>query len=331
MSQLSKMMMPEELSPLRKVNSWRGVGSILFTWAWIAAGFALYIWRPTWWTFLISWAVISGRHLALAILMHEGAHHLLLKDKAWNDRLSQWALAYPILSDTIIYRMIHVQHHKNTWTKADPDLGLARPFPITPASFRRKVFRDLTGETGYQRYRTIIRLSSGLSPNGKGLEKKSFWSVVKTFAKRQKGFLITNAMMLAALSAFGRPEAYVLLWVIPALTGYSLVLRLRSIAEHAAISDPADELRQTRTTLAPFWVRFFLAPHNVNYHLEHHLAMWVPQYNLPQMHRALKARGALENAEIEKSYLAVWKKATSRREESGEAKRRAEVLPFSGG
>ena len=37
----------------------------------------------------------------------------------------------------------------------------------------------------------------------------------------------------------------------------------------------------------------------MNFHLEHHLLMTVPLYNLPRMHRLLKERGALDGHEAE--------------------------------
>ena len=123
--------------------------------------------------------------------------------------------------------------------------------------------------------------------------------------------MLTNAAILAAAWAAGTWEAYLLLWLLPSLTGYSLVLRLRSIAEHAAVSDPADPLRNTRTTVAHPLVRFFLAPHNVGYHLEHHLYMYIPHDRLADVHRRLEKAGALENAEVARGYRGVWRKATS--------------------
>ncbi len=295
----ARFLTPAELRELGRVSTLKGVAAIVWTWAWIAGAIALYCWRPAWWTFALGWLIVSSRHLALAVLMHEGAHRLIAKDKRLNDALANWLTAYPIMLNVEVYRMIHLQHHKATWTDADPDLGLAKPFPISKRSLLRKVVRDLTGRTGLARYRLIAGFSAGSPPS------------VKTFLKNQRGFLLTNALLFALLAFAGRPEAYVLLWLLPALTGYSLVLRLRSIAEHAVVSDPADELRQTRTTLAPFWLRFWLAPHNVNYHLEHHLFMFVPHYNLPKAHRRLRELGVLERAEVAPSYWEVLRRATS--------------------
>ena len=314
---------------LGRLSPWRGLGSIAWTWAWIGAAWALYIWHPTIVTFAVGWVIVSGRHLALAILMHEGAHRLILRDRKWNDRISSWLTAYPIMLRVEAYRAIHLQHHKATWTDADPDLALARPFPITKKSLLRKVVRDLTGQTGWQRYRLIARLSAGLAPHGQGLGTVPLRSAVSSFVRVQRGFLVTNAAIFALLAAAGHPEAFILLWWLPALTGYSLVLRLRSIAEHAVIGDPTDELRQTRTTLAPAWLRFFIAPHHVNYHLEHHLFMFVPHYNLPRAHRLLERAGVLERAEVTASYWEVLKKATSKPDD-GALSPRGTILPYGG-
>jgi fatty acid desaturase len=90
------------------------------------------------------------------------------------------------------------------------------------------------------------------------------------------------------------------------------VLRLRSIAEHAMVPDPADPLAHTRTTLACWWERLLVAPNRVNYHLEHHLVAMVPHYNLPRMHRLLRSRGVLAHANVAPGYLSVWRLASSR-------------------
>lgn len=308
MSSLSR----DELTELRRVRAWRGLASIAWTWAWILGCFALYAWRPGPVTALVGIAIVSGRQLGLAILMHEGAHYLLVPDRAWNDRISQWLCAQPMLVDTGLYRQIHNLHHKHTWTERDPDLGLARPFPVSRRSLRRKVVRDLTGQTGIKRVIGLARVFAGLTPTGRGREGKSWWLLARTFARRQPAFLAAHAALLGYAIALGRVEAYALLWWVPHLTGYSLVLRLRSIAEHAAVSDPTQELTQTRTTLAPWYQRFLVAPHHVNYHLEHHLFQFIPHYNLPRAHRLLAARGALDDAEIERGgYLAVWRRASA--------------------
>ncbi|NOU04860.1 MAG: fatty acid desaturase, partial [Hyphomicrobiaceae bacterium] len=76
--------------------------------------------------------------------------------------------------------------------------------------------------------------------------------------------------------------------------------------------DSNDPLRNTRTTLANWLERAFIAPYFVNYHLEHHLVFYVPAYNLPRVHQILMAGPLRDRVEIERGYGAVLRKATTR-------------------
>ena len=60
-----------------------------------------------------------------------------------------------------------------------------------------------------------------------------------------------------------------------------------------------------------------MAPYWVNYHLEHHLFMFVPCWRLPAAHRALLATGLRDRMEIQPGYGAVLRLATSRRDDDG--------------
>jgi fatty acid desaturase len=96
---------------------------------------------------------------------------------------------------------------------------------------------------------------------------------------------------------------YLALWTLPLLTTLQPILRLRAICEHGAVSDLTSPLTAARTNRTwghvGNWVgRFFLFPHHVNYHLEHHLYPAVPHYNLPRLHRLLEEKRALGEAEV---------------------------------
>jgi fatty acid desaturase len=137
--------------------------------------------------------------------------------------------------------------------------------------------------------------------------KRNFDAGIEAF----HGVLLTNGILLAILTLCGHPTLY-LLWVAAWLTSYSFVMRLRSIAEHAMIPDPADELNNTRTTIARLWERLLIAPNCVNFHLEHHLLPTVPHYNLRRMHRLLRERGVLDRACVTNGYAGVLRLAASR-------------------
>jgi fatty acid desaturase len=292
----------DEIQDLLAVESWRGLVSVATNWAIIAAAFAgVAVW-PHPLTAVAALFLIGARQLGLAVLMHEASHRTLLRDKRWNDAVGNWLCAYPVWSDLHAYRPYHLQHHAKTWTKDDPDIGLVLPFPITPASLRRKVWRDLSGQTG----RKFVR----------GAWKRSIarWRAGDEDGRRAfVGFLATNGVLFALLAALGHPLLY-LLWVGAWLTTNTLVTRIRSIAEHAMVPDPSDPLRNTRTTLVNGWERLLLAPNRVNYHLEHHLLMTVPHYKLPRLHRMLDARGLLDGALVTRGYRAVLERAASKRE-----------------
>src|SRR5512139_2026378 len=131
------------------LHSWLSVG---LDWGLVLASMALVAFWPHPWTLplvvVAALFVIGARQLGLAILMHEASHRSLFASRRVNDFVGSWLCAYPIWSDLAAYRPYHLQHHAKTATAEDPDLSLVAPFPITPASLRRKFLRDLTGRTG---------------------------------------------------------------------------------------------------------------------------------------------------------------------------------------
>lgn len=306
----------EEIAELVKTNNWRGWLSIALDWALVAAAMALVAAWPNAFSILLSIAIIGTRQLGFAVLMHEAAHHTLFRNRALNDWAGNWLCAYPIWADLRPYRNYHLKHHAKNWTKDDPDLDLARKFPVTKASLRRKIWRDLSGQVGWKRVKATLRrdLSGGTS-------KARRENVIATAGKTAdagrpgwhnlQGVVLTNLALLGLVAALGHAELY-LLWVVAWFTVNSLVTRIRSIAEHAMPSDAASEMGNSRTTLAGLWERLFIAPNCVNYHLEHHLLMTVPLYNLPKLHRMLRKRGVLQGALVTRGYAPVLSEASAK-------------------
>jgi fatty acid desaturase len=229
-----------------------------------------------------------------------------------NDWAGNWLGAYPVWTDTAPYRNYHLVHHAKTGTMEDPDLGLVTPFPITPESFRRKIWRDLSGQTGIKQAILVYKRDMGLLGNRRNQRNFGLsggdradvgWHKIAPVA-------ITNLVILLIVTLAGHPVLY-LLWVLAWLTTYRLVTRIRSIAEHSVVPDQLDPLRNTRTTRARWWERFLLAPNLVNYHYEHHIMMTVPHHNLPELHRILVERGAIPEGCLASGYREVLRLATS--------------------
>ena len=102
---------------------------------------------------------------------------------------------------------------------------------------------------------------------------------------------------------------YFLLWWVPALTWNHFVTRIRSIGEHAVVSDNDDRLKNTRTIIAKWWERMFISPYSVNYHLEHHLIVNCPYYNLKRAHQMLIDKGIADQMEIVQGYPNMFRRA----------------------
>lgn len=295
---------PDEIRELQVMRDWRSWFSLSLNWLAIFAAFALVAVWPNVLTILLSLFLIGGRQLGLAIFMHDASHHALFGNQTVNDWAGNWLAAYPIWGDLAPYRPYHLRHHAHTWTEKDPDLALATPFPVSRASLRRKIWRDLSGQTGLKRavatWRRDLERSHGKVQRSDG-----------GGVHRLAGVLVTNAILFGLLAAAGYPALY-FLWILAWLTTYSLVMRIRAIAEHSMPTDPSGEFGNTRTTLASWWERLFIAPNRVNFHLEHHLLMRVPHYNLPRMHARLRESGVLGGALICRGYTDVLRQAASK-------------------
>jgi fatty acid desaturase len=289
----------EEIAGLLEMQDRRSWLSVATNWGLVFASMALVARFPNPLTVIAALFVIGARQLGCAVLMHEASHRSLFSNRRVNDFVGQWLCAYPVWSDLLAYRPYHLQHHAHTGTPRDPDLGLIRPFPITRASLRRKIWRDLSGRTGLKFARAAFQ--------------RTFLRWRNPAARRAAlGMAVSNGVLLAGLAALGHAELY-LLWAGAWLTTNTLVTRIRAIAEHALTPDADDPLRNTRTTLARAWERLLIAPNRVNYHLEHHLLMTVPHYHLPRLHALLRERGVLARACVETAgYGAVLRRAAAK-------------------
>ncbi|SFJ64010.1 Fatty acid desaturase [Caulobacter sp. UNC279MFTsu5.1] len=300
---------PQEWAPLAARSSWRGLAMVAHAWAVIVAAGAMFVLWPNPLTYVLAVMLIGARQLGLAILMHEAAHGGLHPNLKVNDGVGEWLCAAPTGASLAKYRPYHLTHHKYAQQAEDPDLVLSAPFPTTRASLRRKIVRDLTGQTFFkQRFGPLLGKLKGA--RGQGQPKGAIFGGE---VARQRPFLLWNLGLLVALSALGLWWAWLALWIVPMATWFPLVTRLRNIAEHALVAkDEPDPFRHARTTHANWLERALIAPYHVNFHAEHHLFMHMPCWNLPKAHRLLAAKGRTEGMLTAPGYLSVLKAASSR-------------------
>lgn len=294
---------PEEWASLSARSSWKGLALVAHCWGVIALAVVAGVWIP--WLIPISIMVIGTRQLGLAILMHEAAHAGLHPNLKVNDWVGHWLCAVPVGASLDAYRPYHLTHHKYAQQAEDPDLVLSALFPVTRDSLWRKIVRDLTGQTFFkQRLAPFFMRTAPDDDMPEG---------ARVTARSAVPFLAVNALLLAAAILAGVWWAYFALWLMPLMTWFPLVTRLRNIAEHACVENSEiDPLRQARTTRAAWWERAFIAPYWVNFHAEHHIFMHLPCWSLPRAHWLLTEKGVTQGMEVAPGYAAVLKEASGR-------------------
>ena len=292
----------EQIRALAARSDVMGAWLVLHCWGVITlavAGFALW---PNALTFLLAVVLIGSRQLGLAILMHEAAHNALFKTRAVNEFVGEWLCGRPILAELRSYRHYHLTHHRFTQTEKDPDLVLSSKFPTSHASLQRKFIRDLTGQTGIRQLTAQIIMSFRLAGDEDAIEAAN-QDAAQAFKARDLWKSLPVFLGVALLMSLVGEWWYGLaFWLLPYLTWFQLVLRIRNIAEHGATEQSEDPLRNVRTTQAGPIARALVAPYWVNYHLEHHMVMHVPCWRLPALHDALCKAGLKERMNVAPNY-----------------------------
>jgi len=295
----------EELEAVRTRSDLLGLWGVVSCWGIIFGAMALFAYWPNPLTFLLCVVLIGGRQLGLAVLMHDAAHGIMCKTLWFNNLLGKWLCGNAIGVSMDGYRDYHLKHHLHTQQSEDPDLPLSAPFPITKASLRRKIIRDLTGQTFWKQRKA--QFVNGIGEQGMPIAQRAGYA-----RTRLGSYILVNGILLAGLTLAGYWWLYPVLWVLPMATFNMMITRIRNIAEHAVVPDNNDPFRYARTTLTDPLTALLVAPYGVNYHVEHHLFMWVPWYNLRKLHKILLAKGYGSRMEIQPNYIEVLKHASAK-------------------
>ncbi len=293
----SGMPVPELRTQLRRIANLRNVGTVLATWAQALGIIAAAVWIGHPLAYVVAFLLMGPAFARFAILGHEAAHKLLFTNKRWNDAVGRWLVAYPSFVPLDSYRRGHFAHHKDEFGPHEPDMNLYVGYPITEASFRRKMWRDARGSSGWKILKGLL------------LALKS--PTARTSAVR---ILLMQVPLILAAVLVGRWWLYPLLWLGPWLTTWRVINRLRSIAEHGGMTRSKDRRQTTHNVRQSRLARFWMVPLNTGWHLAHHVDMGVPWRNLPRFHAELEAAGYVTPALTYPTYLALWRNLRSRSE-----------------
>lgn len=276
---------------LRRIPSWRNAGTVLALYVqtglvlWATVALQPWVWPLTF--------LLMGRTFAQYLsLMHEAAHRLLFADKRLNDFAGRWLLGFPSWTNTDGYRRVHAAHHRDEFGPDEPDIALYQGYPISPASFRRKLVRDATGRTGLKLMAEFFRGARSTVP----VVRNTFWKIIAT-----------QVVLLAAAILSGYWWLYPFFWLAPYLTVWRVINRLRSIAEHGGMRAGADRRENTHQVRQRPLARFLLVPYNIGIHLSHHVDSGIPFRSLRPFDRALREAGYIDATFEYASYPALWK------------------------
>lgn len=289
------------LRALSGIDVPRALVTVALDWLVIVAAIALALRVDHPGATVLAILVIGGRQHALTVIAHDAVHHRFLPSRRLNDWLGDVLVAWPVFISVPAFRSVHGPHHRFTGEEGD---GNRRAWRTHHADGR------LTREWTYPKSRlglalTLLRRAALLT----GV----FWIVrglVAPFVLRRPvpeilARLAYFAVIAGLLTWQHAWHEALVLWLLPYCTWHIAVQHARLVCEHSGAISGNPDFARTRSTLPGWLGRFFVLPHHIGHHIEHHWYPSVPWYNLPRLHRALRRDAAFrEHANVQRSVLA---------------------------
>lgn len=288
-------------------NYWRLALDCLGVWLQVAVAVALYVLLPSWPTLILAWILIGGAQHACALVMHEGAHFLLVpRRRELNDKLSSYFFAGPIALPFSTYRKLHADHHRFVSTDDDTKELYRRRF--RGWRFGWEVFKSLSGIDYFTRvFQVLGHVKKPQKPSRSSKLTPNVGADLMNIARSQLVLFFLFAMLDWRL--------YFLLWVIPIPTFFQLFGKLRATVEHQPLDSESDKFEgpyfrgteeaYLRTVEAVGIEKILLSRINFHYHAEHHLWPQICYQYLPLLSQRLKAREDYHGVVYDYSYFRV--------------------------
>lgn len=237
----------------------------------------VYFWG-SWWAlpFFAVYGVLYGT--LSDSRWHESLHGTPFKTDWMNDWLYNLA-SFMQIWNPVIWRWSHMRHHTDTTIVGrDPEIGTMRPPQLILMAL------NIVGLTSVPR--NLLALARHAIGHFTADERdftpadelpKAAWVARIHLAIHASVWLsFVHFGTILPLMLIGLPRAY----------GVWLLLII-GLSQHAGLAeDVLDHRLNSRTIYLPLPLRFIYW--NMNYHVEHHMFMMVPYYNLPRLHELIK-------------------------------------------
>ena len=225
----------------------------------------------------------------LGVLIHESSHYSLFKNRTLNELTSNWFVAFPLFAAINNYRAGHWGHHRHVNDpEHDPDLlrlqkHQPRHFPIGRGRFlweygvlQLMPHKALSYLKGRALYAMIPAKNQEPAKNIEVLPRPLFRALRVSY----------YVLLFTALTVWGWWPHYVLLWLVPMVTFYPVVLFLREIAHHGNYPDNGD-YTNSRVYGGKWLEREIFFPFGEWNHVLHHMFPTVPWYRTHEAHELL--------------------------------------------
>ncbi len=199
-------------------------------------------------------------------MYHDAVHYQISSNKRKNDFIINLLVGVPFLLPIHLYRELHLAHHDEIGTEADPEIllyhrGQQWKYEALPGT---TLFVQLLGDlTMWNNFKTIWYYF---------IEKKKQpprLKLVKSKVFPEMYIMIVLFIIGIGILYFNFPmimNKLLLVWLLPFYTFTQLFQKLRSYSEHTF----NEEGTYTGSWKPGLIGRLTLWPYNINYHREHH-------------------------------------------------------------
>ncbi len=271
---------PERLRALTERNNWRPARDSAL-WLTLLAGTAVVAFMSlgTWWA-IPAFAAFGALYGGSAdSRWHENGHATAFRSR-WANDVFYYLAAFMLLREATLFRWDHFRHHSDTIIVGrDPEIDYPRPIRL-----RILIPNYLNLINGPKLLWLIAQHSVGRidAKTRQLVPQRDFRRVI--WEARAYAAVLVGVIAWAIASGTIVPLLFV---GLPSFYGAWLFMFF-AITQHAGLKeDVLDHRLNTRTVYINPVFRFLYL--NMNYHLEHHLFPAVPYYNLPALHREVKA------------------------------------------
>lgn len=218
-------------------------------------------------SFLFFYFMVGSRQHAFFANQHEASHGHLSKIKWLNNGVATIFCSFPMGHNFQYFKEYHLMHHRFLNTDLDPSYVPVKNdpnwvFPMNKREFLLISLKDFLGLN----YKVITIYESLYSRQSNSamvfLTRFGFYFVLPLLC-----FILTKDFYYSIL--------ILLYWVVTKYTLLVWLIRMRTIAEH---SGPFLHGEESRDIEGNWLEKFFIIPHHVGYHFQHHDRPDIPAY-----------------------------------------------------